>query len=296
MPIKTIIPGVTFTSPTGLPKVQVDSILPEAGALFLAEPAHPSRAWAAGVPANAATVPNLAWSQAAATIGSGTEASLSVDIYNVGLSGTKGLVERSGKGGVHAIISPTVATTQVDSFNVAYPAAIYDYVRSHPNNQLFMSMWVRLTRVASVPSAGSFLLGGIVTDGSFAIAMGYNANYGGRTISGHTPSNALGNQHKWVSAMPPTTFPTDSNTTGLANPPLTRSAFVGGNRISSGFTAGKPGQGGSRIFYRAYLEDLTVSGRTAAAVAALDVALFDAAFGAGGRYAADTFTDPATIA
>lgn len=51
----------------------------------------------------------------------------------------------------------------------------------------------------------------------------------------------------------------------------------------------------SAIFYRFYLEDLTLSGRTWAEVDALDARLFASAFAPGGRYYADTFTDPATI-
>jgi hypothetical protein len=51
----------------------------------------------------------------------------------------------------------------------------------------------------------------------------------------------------------------------------------------------------SDIFYRGYCEDLTVSGRTYADVDALDKALWDAAFAAGGRFAGDTFTAPSTF-
>jgi hypothetical protein len=42
--------------------------------------------------------------------------------------------------------------------------------------------------------------------------------------------------------------------------------------------------------YRLYIENLTVSGRTWAEVDAIDYALYQAAFGAGGRFADDTFT------
>jgi hypothetical protein len=52
-------------------------------------------------------------------------------------------------------------------------------------------------------------------------------------------------------------------------------------------------QQGRRVLYRAYIEDLTVSGRTYAQVQALDYALWQAAFAPGGRYAGDTFTPPA---
>lgn len=52
----------------------------------------------------------------------------------------------------------------------------------------------------------------------------------------------------------------------------------------------------SRVLYRWYLEDLTVSGRTYAEVLAADYALYQQAFGVGGRYYGDTLpTDPSTI-
>lgn len=52
----------------------------------------------------------------------------------------------------------------------------------------------------------------------------------------------------------------------------------------------------SHILYRLYLEDLTVSGRSHADVAAIDHALYtEEVLTDGGRYYADTFTDPATL-
>lgn len=55
------------------------------------------------------------------------------------------------------------------------------------------------------------------------------------------------------------------------------------------------GSGQSCVLYRVYMEDLTVSGRTFAAVDALDNDDYTTAFAAGSRYAGDTWTDPTTI-
>jgi hypothetical protein len=65
-----------------------------------------------------------------------------------------------------------------------------------------------------------------------------------------------------------------------------------GNLTSANSTDGSE----SRIFYGFYLEDLTVSGRTYQDVDALDLQAYNIAFGTGGRYYNDTYTDPATIA
>lgn len=53
---------------------------------------------------------------------------------------------------------------------------------------------------------------------------------------------------------------------------------------------------GSWALYRVYIEDLTISKRTHAQVYAMDEALFNTAFSAGGKYYNDTYTDPTTIA
>jgi hypothetical protein len=108
MAVQIKIPGVTFTDATGLPVVRADSVLPAEGALMLVDPTHPTGSWAAGVPANSATVRNIAWEQAASAIGSGTESSLAATIYNVGMSGSAGLVERTTQGGLHGIRFPYI--------------------------------------------------------------------------------------------------------------------------------------------------------------------------------------------
>ncbi len=64
--------------------------------------------------------------------------------------------------------------------------------------------------------------------------------------------------------------------------------------LSAGADAAYNGHS-SRVYYRFYLEDLTISGRTYAQVEALDKAVFDAAFAAGGRYNGDTWTSPTTL-
>lgn len=51
----------------------------------------------------------------------------------------------------------------------------------------------------------------------------------------------------------------------------------------------------SFILYRVYIEDLSLSGRTYEQVKAIDDAEFDKAFGVGGRFYGDTWSDPATV-
>ena len=64
------------------------------------------------------------------------------------------------------------------------------------------------------------------------------------------------------------------------------------NLNNVGLTAGRIY--GSTILYRFYIEDLTVSGRTAEEVKIIDKKLFNEAFAEGGKFYNDTWTDPKT--
>jgi len=76
---------------------------------------------------------------------------------------------------------------------------------------------------------------------------------------------------------------------------ITKSYTTRGDSMGWGRFRGLQGGYFSWIFYRAYMEDLTVSGRTYAQVDAEDLALFTEQFAVGGRYHNDTFTNPTTI-
>jgi hypothetical protein len=78
----------------------------------------------------------------------------------------------------------------------------------------------------------------------------------------------------------------------------TRSAiFEVGNLLAPNQGAGKAGPHGVHVFWRGYVEDLTVSGRTYAEADAIDIAEFTKqVLTSGGRYYGDTIvTAPSTI-
>lgn len=303
MAVQIKIPGVTFTDADDLPVVRTDSIFPAQGALALIDPTHPVSSWSSGVPANGGTVPNVAWEQAAAMLGSGTEGSLAASIYNVGLSSTQGLVERSGKGGLHAIVSPTVTFSDATvGFNVAIPTAIFNYIRTNSTHKYYASVWQKVTRAASTASV--VLFSTINSDANYALSFSALSNQylNGTLDTAGAVDDTVGNRFRNMASTPGNTgsFGADTIANDTTYAPSARSVFLVGNRhnnngISSG--GARRGKGGSRILYRYYLEDLTVSGRTYAQVDTLDRALFAALCNtAGGRYYGDTFTDPATIA
>lgn len=86
---------------------------------------------------------------------------------------------------------------------------------------------------------------------------------------------------------------TNTDINGVTGAPSTFQ--LGAGMLSSYTGATYRNKQNSVILYRAYIEDLTVSGRTYAEVDALDYALYQAAFAAGGRYFGDTYTDPVTL-
>lgn len=299
---RVTIPGVTFTDADALPAVRTDQLFPAAGALMLVDPTHPVTPWDAGVPANDATVPNIAWEQCAAVLGSGDADTLAAEVYNVGLSTTAGLVERTTKGGLHAVISPTEVFANANAgFNVAVPDAIFDYTQSNPTNKYYFSMWFQVTRAATL-DGNHKLFSAINTDSQFLQAFTQTATLNSGTLdtASAVDDTVGGNRFRNVANTPGETYGSDTVSGGTAATlPGHRSVFLVGNRhnVNGNSSSGaRRGKGGSRILYRAYLEDLTVSGRTYAQVTAIDQAMFTAVCDtAGGRYYGDEFTDPATI-
>lgn len=301
MAVQHKIAGVTFTDPRELPALRRDSILPAAGALALFDPTHPAKPWEPGVPAHNAKVPNLAWDQAAAVLGAGTEQTLQGDIYSVGLAGTDGLVERTVKGGLHGIISPTAKNPTTDpkvGLVVGIPAAVYDYTRANVNHDYYVSIWFRTTREPS-DRTNSKVFASIMVQTQYLAAFGYGGGNEGTfrgTLIGQTaPTFASGAPRFTNLSSQPNAAYADEKFSYSVDPGQ-RSLFVVGNRNFNNQATVCRGKAGSYILYRAYLEDLTVSGRAHAEVSAIDQALFArACTQAGGRYYGDTFTDPATI-
>lgn len=261
-----------------------------AGSLILIDPAHPVTPWPAGVPSG--SVPNLAAPLAALTVGAGAE---TLPVTNTITAGS-GLVERTGKGGLHVIMSKT-ASVASQVLTLELTTALMTYLNANPGHSLFLSVWGRTTRARTVGSGPSAIpLVGLrststsvftpwiglyhASSGNVATDPGTsNTNYIGRTVG--TLTAGLGSFRADLGIT--------SRGASWASTLNTRFAELG-NALST-VTNHAP----SQILYAACLEDLTVSGRSYIEASQLDAALYEQAFGAGGRYAGDTFTDPATL-
>lgn len=274
---KTVLDGITFTDTT-LPILRSDALL-SAGSLYLFDLGH-SLGGVSGVPAAGASIPNIAYAEAAAVLGAGTESSLA-GVFSSNAVAADALFERTPKKGLHAIYSQVNNTVSGHGSQIGVATAIRDYIIANKTHLFYFSVWAHRTRAAlatghrymEIGSGGNFL-GYMSGAGNTGKASGLYNVVGG--------ANAVANRYSSMRASAGS-----SDTVAAA----AGSIIFGNGGSGSALTNQCP----SDIFYRGYCEDLTVSGRTYADVDALDKALWDAAFAAGGRFAGDTFTAPSTF-
>jgi hypothetical protein len=283
------------------PVLYADRIL-SPGSLILVDGGHSAGGFGAGVPADLASLPNVAWEQAAAIIGAGNATTLAC-----GLDRSDGVGiawERSAKGGLHGIVKQDGSLAASVGGKITMPAAIKTYLRANPNHDYYFGVWDRITRTANVGGSGTWSVTGAIMNTSSATgnALAYfitggvgdgviplaGAKRGGRRID--PAINAEGPTYRslgtleWTGAAP-------ANDAALRDHlALWGAVEAYANSLIAGTNAAP-----SWVLYRLYVEDLTVSGRTWAEVDTLDHALWAEAFGVGGRFAGDTFTDPDTV-
>ena len=197
-----------------------------------------------------------------------------------------GLLERTGSGAIHGIVTEgaLAAGRQASVRNLP----VLQYIESNRDHEFAVMATVRMTRNASVYGTSNISERECVLVGSASPQMVI------------FQSRTTGN----LGAMP---YPHETRTgfrseqIGPANL-AGISAFSPSGSVSQGRVAIWGGRsyspdGGypSYILYRLYIEDLTVSGRTFEEVADIESSIAKARFSEGGLYFNDTFTDPSTI-
>lgn len=275
-----IISGASF--PSRIPKVAIVDGIESSGSLLLVEPGHSSNPWA-GVPSTGSRVPNLLRSTANAVTGKSTADGALVHSFVAG----KGVVERTAKGGLHVITKPTAALASDSSLTIKIPDAVADHISTNYSHRYFVSIWARTTAAKqSAISNPAIPIMGLQSQTAFGMEL-RNTSPGARAaVNVNSPYNyadAVGNYRLNAEV---TTLPSNLG----AAPFFVQNLLQAGNAMTG--TVADFGKMGSYIFYRGYIEDLTVSGRTYAQCNDLDAALHAQAFGSGGRYAGDTFTAP----
>lgn len=290
--------GVSFTDPTA-PKIVTRDMLESRGSLMLFDGQHEFGQFT-GLPAVNAAVPNVLsnFSQVM-TGGVGPDNDLKVQSVR---NNPQFKCERTTKGGIHGLITQGGSQVTSEAYLLYGPKAVSDYLLANPTHQLYMSLWSVVTRAGlTSPAAQS----------PFHFTNGVSATTNNLFhMQGGLPSPGFSSAPTWRGSKAEPTF--SDHTGGSVVPPMKRfgalsvQGFTGtppaaADRIQLGVGTFGGWNGlnynvcASRIIYRAYIEDLTFSGRTYAEVEALDYSMFLEAFAVGGRFYGDTYTDPATL-
>lgn len=302
----------TFSDAT-LPVVHDDLAVPPAvttGVLGLWEMNHGARPAASGA-ASGLVIPNVAFKEAAAllglagytasppapTAGQITAAQTAVDgTFTTDASyvaGTTATFERTSRGGLHGIVSQVSNTASNQGAALTLPSAIHTYITANPAHAYFMSLWDAISRVGIIP-ASSQIIAGVLNNASGASNQLFTVTtlglrMGALGSASLVGANTVGASYSELGASAYSgTVPTAANEKG--------GVFWGSTtQAGASQNSGQLNKLPSHAFYRLYLEDLTVSGRSFAQAAAADQAAYALAFGTGGRYASDTFTAPSTL-
>ena len=209
------------------------------------------------------------------------------------------IVERTSKGGIHGIIKHNSGNKASKAFILNGPTAVRDYMIDNSNHAFFVSLWSKVTQRSIATAA-------IQSPFNFSTEMQSTTNYlfssgnGGRFDGQNVTNKVCIPDLSDASLTLP--IPTDRYNSavfsGIVNQGMNLSKAdkirlgVGSFGAWNFYNADK---GASRVIYRAYIEDLTVSGRTASQVQAIDQAMFNAAFSEGGKYHNDLYTQPVSI-
>lgn len=287
--------GVALTDNTA-PRIKYRDKIESAGSLYLFDGNH-SYGQFSGLPNPGEEIPNVLANFAAEVVGA-NEADLHhvVNVSHTDDSSFK--KERTAKGGIHGILTQAGGQTANRHFLIRADYAIRDYILANLANHYYISFWQTVTRPAletTAPQSPFHFVNGSSSTSNYLFHNTWgtpspsegSAVYLGRRVSPdyddyNTPVDTPRFAAVGVSG-PTGNPPTDTNNIELG---------VGTFGAWGGFNFN---EGASRILYRAYIEDLTVSGRTYAEVEAIDYALFQEAFAEGGKFYGDTYTDPATL-
>jgi len=284
---KLVLVGSKLTDLNAPKLVKVDAI-ESAGSLLLLDPAHPTGGWAAGVPANGDVSRNLFASTAATVTGGTPSAMQGKFVRGAGWDGTKGFLERTGKGGLHGVVSTTAADLTTVFYN-----QLGDGLKAHllsSGHAFFFSIWSRVTRESTGNGVALLALNaGQPASGNYLANYRLDENLpnNGR-IADHLMGNKLVNGYStgWTGTQKP------SNVGGFNG-----LAMVLGGDGTYNYMDSMAKISGSRIYYRYYIEDLTVSGRSYSDVDSIDSALYTKeVLTAGGRYYNDSFSYPSALA
>ena len=287
---KLVLHGVTLTD-LSAPKLATVDQVESAGSMLLLEPGHPL-CGPFPAPSNGLVIPNLFASQFQAVSGTADPGN-AISLQGTGLDGIIRMAWTPKRG-----LEGLVTATQVNGKGAAViPSTAWRswlFTTKAAAHQLYISTWLRPTRHGLWSNFTRF-----AANGSDPLSL-TTYQYAGTG----TPTS------RWRITANPSQIGTNVAPVPVVGQPLRASANVipanATGWVAPLVLAGpvwqtptgvyySAGASASYVFYRLYVEDLTVSGRSYADVDAIDSALHASAFGPGGRYYGDTWTDPALL-
>lgn len=219
-------------------------------------------------------------------------------------------IEITPKGGIHVMYPHSLSLTSLEDYFVLLStnsSAIQNYIDSvsgaaSGNNNIYISTWQRCTRGAVNGGAYTrpWISYGDTNDYLFQWKHTSYPDPAGITDYYLSPANWSFKTSPNVGTPLYADFAVDSPWTvgdgDGENQPVYWAITGHGPFVTGegGWVTGSRNTAESRVIYRIYVEDLTVSGRTYAEVSALDRALFTEAFSVGGVFYGDTWSDPVT--
>jgi hypothetical protein len=286
---KLILTGTKLTN-LSAPKLATVDPMEIYGSMLLVDHAHPKATHSkTTLPANAAVFENLLSVKAKELIGANADVA---GVHGVGGSFNAGagstLLERTPKGGIHAVVSPT-ATVSQGYWRVSPSADVRAYMLANLTHNFYISVWGRMTKAPTLPSGGAM-------GPRFEIAktLQPSSNYHSLMLE-----NNGARKYGAIGALGAARYSIEDSAWAGTIPANSGDMYIrAGVGASSGwnYTVDMQKTQGGFVHYRFYMEDLTVSGRSYAAADALDAQLYTKqVLTSGGRYYGDTFTDPATV-
>lgn len=271
-----------------LPVLKIDSILPDAGALFLFDASK--TADLSFINQQDGVIENLAYVQAASLIPGLLKTEAAGITSKVFGSSAAGSAKLTSKKGIH-VINSQVSSANGNGFSIALPTKIKQYMLANATHAYFVSLWGKITR-GTLDTTGQYTQYGILQNLNSTRLNWFtttdvspSGNSLGKRVSGSfaTIGNFIRNAAHSTFTAP-----------GLSDPASLNAYFqVGSKDVYGGSNVNKAA---SAILYKGYIEDLTVSGRSYATVNAIDYNLYLQDLGSGGRFDGDIYDDPATIA
>lgn len=276
------------------------------GTLFLFDAAHSQNGLTAGVVPTSGTFPNIARDTASAALNKSASLLDWTAEYVRSAGDASFKVERTAKGGVHAVSSQVGQTAGADYWRIMPLSDLrQSLLDAVPGSALFAINWYIITRLGiTTGNSGPQSMMHMVNSASSTANYLYFTSFDrfqpsaigfmrGPTALG--PANTPAMTHVGASAW------TNSKPASLATFYVTP-AVLGRETAWAGFNTNKAP---SLILYRSKIEDLSKTKRAnngaggtfaeeAAAALAIEQALFTAAFAAGGKFYGDTWSDPAT--